>query len=735
MIFELSLTLLSSRGVKELLVVDTDDEPFAKIVQREEAVQPDPQEHRPRSSGHDSGGSSTGSKSRHGKRTEDKKTRTRPEKSLPREGPSSSKAPESQSPKGSSSNKNRKERPSVRVKIPDQRYLRTNSALLKTPIAESPTIPTPTAPSPTPLSARPQLVTSNSRGSSDHKDTPYPGKDKLSERDQQILGGSVSVVTEEERIAEDGPEMLSEKYFWMPSSTLLHSPLDGPKWPVPDVYLPPQSPTVSAALIKVPSRNSRRTPSSSLRDQSPKSEKSSSQSSRSARSGRSQNSRQVENAPPTRPATTGAAPVRPSSPKSRNASRTGRHERRASEVEKPDLDAMIERLEALRRQTQSAAAQRQNRSGTPSHDRPTSPKSRNASRSRPTESDIYFAERAFNLSRGSIPIGASESVLGSNIPRPQSDILGKNNLTNGSAVRAPSRGHNHTSSDPERPSSRGEGFPHGGDAVPHIEPEESRTMLWSEISKIVGEHLGRPDSRESTRGRQRNDSVMSAQARQESHGPPTNSRGAASQTRQGNGSMIRSVRDPSLGPPADPDDEIVAEIIFRRPGPGGPNQTSRSNSTENAGAHGDGAGNTPSRRDSSRHSPGSDSTPAKKIPSPLSKGDKKPTTGKAHDRNHTSAPTGHHQEGAGSETDAANPPDLAGSSIHTLNSTKTSPTTPSPHAFEPSTPKAMILGPDYGSFLSTASDPLSSLRFEPLNNVLVADKAAAHIDRPRSAIW
>lgn len=189
--------------------------------------------------------------------------------------------------------------------------------------------------------------------------------------------------------------------------------------------------------------------------------------------------------------------------------------------------------------------------------------------------------------------------------------------------------------------------------------------------------------------------------------------------------MIRSVRDPSLGPPADPDDEIVAEIIFRRPGP---NQTSRSNSTENAGTHGDGAGSTPSRRDGSRHSPEGDSTPAKKVPSPLSKGDKKPTPGKEHDRKHASAP-------AGSETDAANPPDLAGSSVHTLNSAKTSPTTPSPHAFEPSTPKAMILGPDYGSFLSTASDPLSSLRFEPLNNALVADKAAAHIDRPRSAIW
>ncbi|KAI3396097.1 hypothetical protein diail_428, partial [Diaporthe ilicicola] len=584
------------------------------------------------------------------------------------------------------------------------------------------------------MSMRPKLVDPKKRDKSGHVDTPYPGKDLPSKKDQQIFGGSVSIVTEEERAVEDETELASEKFFWMPSSTLLHSPLDGSKWPVPDVYLPPQSPSLSTTLIKFPSRNSHRTTSSSLRDRSPRSEKSSSQSGRSARSGRSgrlQQPRQVEKVPPTRPATTtGAAPVRPASPKSRNASRTGRHERRASEVERPDIDDMIERLEALRRKTQSATAQRQNYSSTPSHDRPRSPKSRNASRSgRPSDSDIYFAERAFNLSRGSIPIGASDSVLASNIPRPQSDILGKNKLVNGSVVRAPSCGHYHTSSDPERPSSRTEGLPQAsGTSIPHIEPEESRTMLWSEISKIVGEHLGRPDSRENTRGRQRNDSIMSTQARPESRGAPSNNRGAASQTRSGNGEMIRSVRDPSLGPPANPDDEIVAEIIFRRPG--GPNQNSRSNSTENSGAPGERAGSIPSRKDPSRYSPESESTPAKKVTSPLSRGVQQSPAGKERERKHSSAPPGP-QDGATGEEDVASPPELAGSSVHTLKSAKTSPTTPSHHAFEPSTPKAMILGPDYGSFLSTASDPLSNVSFEPLHNALVPDKAAAsQIDRP-----
>ncbi|POS79629.1 N-terminal amidase [Diaporthe helianthi] len=729
---------LLGRGVKELLVVDTDEPAFANLVQREDAVEPDPQEHRPSSSGLDSGASSRSSKSRNGKRTEDKRTVTRSEKPLPREGMTSSRATESRPPTDIYSSKSRQERPSVRVKIPETQQVKISSTLLKTPIAESPTIPTPTAPSPTPLSARPKLVTSKSTSTSKHIDTPYPGKEDYSERDKHIFGGSVSILTEEEASVEGGQGLGSERYFWMPSSTLLHSPLDGPKWPVPDVFLPPQSPTVSAALVKNPSRNSHRTASSTLRDRSPRSEKSSSShSEKSKRSGRSKNPRPVEIAPPTRPATTtGAAPMRPASPKSRNASRTGRHERRASGVEKPDLDDMIERLEALRRKTQSAAGQRQNHSSTPSQDRPRSPKSRNASRSgRPLESDISFVERALNISRGSITIGASESVLASNIPRPQSDILGKNNHGNGSAVRAPSRGHYHSSSDPDQPPSRSQG-PSQGMAAPvaHIEPDESRTMLWSEISKIVGEHMGRPDSRESIRGRQRNDSIMSTQARQGSRGAPSaTNRGAASQTRHGNGEMIRSVRDPSLGPPANPDDEIVAEIIFRRPG--GPNhQNSRSNSTENNGTHGEGTAGTPSRRDPSRHTPESDSAPAKKIPSPIFKTGKKPAA-LEHDRKHSSAPPGRKGDERGQQDAACPLPALAGSSIHTLNSAKTSPTTPSPHAFEPSTPKAMILGPDYGSFLSTASDPLSNLRSEPLDDTLAADKTAAQIDRPRSAIW
>lgn len=85
--------------------------------------------------------------------------------------------------------------------------------------------------------------------------------------------------------------------------------------------------------------------------------------------------------------------------------------------------------------------------------------------------------------------------------------------------------------------------------------------------------------------------------------------------------MIRLERDPSLGPPANPDGEIVADIIFHRPGTGGPDQNPRSSPTENAGTPREGAGRTPSSKDPSRHSPESDSVRDKKVPSPLSRGE------------------------------------------------------------------------------------------------------------------
>lgn len=713
---------LLGRGVKELLVVDTDDAPYAKLIQRDEGSHSHSEDYKPKPSRKGSSAGSSGSKSSSTKSGENpgktqaskSKDKASPKKISPKTSPKTSQS-RTNSSQTEMTEKRRPRRPSVKIAIPEQHY-ETTSSTDKMAGAVSPSIPTPTAPSPTPQSARPQLQVPGSRSAKDHIDTPYPNEDYYTKKGH-IIGGSVTISSEEEH---SEPETGPEKYFWMPSSSLLDSSYEPPRWAPHQVPLPPASPVVSSSLIKFPTQAPRKSGSSSHRDSSPKSEKNSSISGRSAKSGRasrSQKPSEQDKISPTRPATTtGVAPVRPSSPKSRNASRSGRQERRGSEVEEPDIPMMLERLEALRRRTQSAMSQRQEYSSTPSHERPRSPKSRNASRSgRPIDIDQAMLERALNLSRGSIPIGVSDSVLAATIQRPQSDILAKDHkLVNGSHVGLPQGVHQHHMADDQRPSSRNGGPLNRIDSpVAHIEPEESRTMLWSEISKIVGEHIGRPESREAPRGRQRNESISSTQARPGSRGAPNGGRTAPSQTRQVNGGGIRSVRYPSQGPPADPDDEIVAEIIFHRPG--APAQNSRSNSTEAV------VGSEPSGRNSHQSQDGIGPT-KDGSPSPFAKTD---------DRKRNSPPA--HLKSTSGNMSISTPPDLSGVSVHTLNSTKTSPTTPPLRTFEPSTPKAMILGPDHGSLLSTTSDPLSELKFDQLR-ALLDDTTTVKIERPRSAM-
>lgn len=714
------------RGSKEVLVVDTDDPPYAKLVHRPESEPIERNSHTDEARPHGN------AKTNHGTpRVAEPEIRAPPI------------SPEN-SPKEVSKGKPRKERPTPKIEIPEQQY-RTTIPTYTTPIAESPLIPTPTGPSPTPLSARPKLVIPNKWPVGEHIDTPYPRGDEVAVKGR-ILGGSVSIESETPLTAYSDLEHQNEKFFWLPSQTLLETPMEA-RWPLPPhgptltpISAAPGSPIFPSSLVRYPSSDprSRVDAPKAKRSSSPKSEHSSS---RSAKSGQSRKSRDNEKAALSRPATSnGYAPVRPSSPKSRNASRSGRHERRASEAENPDIDVMIERLEALRRKTESAMSQRQDRAETPTHGRPKSPKSRNASRSgRPSDIDFALIERALNFSRGSIPIGASDSVLGSDIVRPRSDILAKDQkLASNSPVQMTAGAHHTSLSDPDRAGSRVEDalrrFESRG---AHIEPLESRTMLWSEISKIVGEHLGRPESQEATRGRQRSTSTTSVQAIRGSREPPANVRAAPSQTRQGNGEVIRSVRDPSLGPPANPDDEIVAEIIFRRPG-GLAQNSSRSNSAGGAAPPDQPGGGGTSGRDSSRASLDGKSAQGKKAPSPLAKDGSTASMANVTEGKRNSAPsatTAHTApQVSGDSLSEVSPPDLSGSSIHTLNSGKASPSTPSPRAFEPKTPKAMIFGSDYGSLVSTASDPLPNIQYEALG-AMVSKPELAKPGRPQSAIW
>lgn len=704
---------LLGRGVKELLLVDTDDPPLAKMVQRDDAAHSNSQNFKPKPSNRSSRTDSSVSISSSTKHSE-RITRSRGSGSEERPASSPSTTRQTSYPL-EVVGKKQKKKPPVRIDIPERH--RRHASAAKTPIDDSPVIPTPTAPSPTPQSKRPQLENQGLKSPDNYIDTPYPPEDYDSSEGQARFDSTTNDVRQGHDEAEMGPD----KYFWMPSSSLLEPSFDTPSWVLPEIPLPPTTPTIASTLIKFPAGSARQVELLGNRDTSPRSEKSGSVSAHSTgRTGRSQASHEPNQVPPERPATSnGVTPARPASPKSRNASRSGRQERRGSEIEQPDVDVMVERLEALRRRTQSAMSQRQEHTGTAAQPRPSSPKSRNASRSgRPNEIDHALLERTFNMSRTSIRIEASESVLAANIDRPASDILARDQRpVNGGNVRPPSRNRQHSVSGSDRPSSRGPGLLHRiGSPVTHIEPEESRTMLWSEISKIVGEHIGRPESQEAPRGRRRNESTSSMQARPGSRGVPVGGRSAPSQSRQQTGTPIRSVRYPSQGPPADPNDEIVAEIIFHRPGD--PAQNSRSISTEAVVA------DAPSGRDS-RQSQNVGSVPPKsniRSPSARTKGAKQ-------------SPVPPKLKPKPDVVNDPNPPDLSGLSTHTLNSAKTSPKTPPPRSFEPSTPKAMVLEPDYGSLMSTTSDPLtlSDFKLEHLHAFL-DDKSNLNMGRPRSAM-
>ncbi|ROW02832.1 hypothetical protein VSDG_01619 [Cytospora chrysosperma] len=697
---------LLGRGTKEVLVVDTDDRPFAKLVHRPEdetaGTVSQVDEDRPLGA-------------------------AKTEVTEPREAEPATRASQvvsQRSPQEVSKERRRKKRPVTRLDIPEQRYQRTTSTSHTTPIAESPLIPTPTAPSPTPLSARPNFVVSDNRPSAGHVDTPNSQGDGIAVK-RPVIGGSASKPSDTpigDTPISDTPlssysdlEHLSEKYFWPSSDIPLEIPMEAPlRTPTrgllfPAFPAPPESPTVPSSLVRCVNSDDR------PRAVAPRSKRSSSaKPERSSSPWRSRQPRDGEIAVPARPATTNDhTPMRPASPKSRNASRSGRHEQHGYEAEDPDIAVMAERLETLRRQTQSATAQRQDRNETPADGRPKSPKSRNASRSgRPSDMDFSFMERDLYRYHGSISMGVSDSVLGSEILRPLSDILARGqSLAFGGSAQSASDTCHRSQVEHHLKSIHTSGA--------HVEPAESRTMLWSEISRMVGEHMGRPDSQEDTRGRQRSASVAPIQTNQGKREALTKVRAASTQTRPESGGAIRSVREPSMGAPADPDDEIVAEIIFRRPG--FPTQTSRSNS-RGAGTPDRPASGRASRRDSSRPGPDDKPVQGKKASSTLGKDGDEPLVASETQRecNLTclppSAPLAPQVTGEGpSETSL---PDLSGSSVQTLNSDKTSPLTPSPRYFEPRTPKAMVLPPEYRALLSMASDPLSSSMFEATNALI-----------------
>lgn len=733
------------RGVKDLLVVDTNAAPFAKLLHRPDSEATDaevsamPAQHNaPRQV-----------KSRVGDDARNVPTPDGVRKTTPT--PSTTRRP----------GKHRIPSP---IQIPEAPYQRLPPATHATPIEESPTIATPTAPSPTPFSQRPIVGIPPK----EQVKTPFP-RHEPAQRYQNILGENYSNVEHNPTATSPRSGQISEKYFWLPPQPIFKSPLEA-NYPV----RPPVSPTVSSSLIRLPgeNRNSMKSLPHPERAFSPQVDQSRSSSIDEKIPTNRELSQTLNNTSGHKK--DGAAPLRPSSPKSRNASRTGRPiERNASEVEQPDLSDMIDRLEAFARRPGSAMDDHHEHPQESRQGRPRTPKDRPASRTgRPHIATQLLDDRTMSGSRGTVPLTASPSIFSDTTARSKSEVStgnrGSSRKTGEPGTVRPcpragarSRNRSITATDMGHPRSRsGSATQPGGDRVPYIEPDETRTMVWSELSKIVGEVLDRPGSRNASRGRQRvagrstsaNPLAADRATRSENrdiHSAPHSGRRVVSQDRHGNIRVepLGSAAGDPAGPisPYNPDDEIVAEIIFhdrgcpthsqrQTPGTGNPTPSQATNPTSPPSAT---QRNNP-RQIQERRSRASqrndvpqlarkDSFPRKPVAG------RPPSRQSAHgERGTPKAPAPLNKMSRFNSNESC--PTLDGASIHTITSAGGSPATPPSRPFEPTTPKAMKLDPDFGTIITSVSDPTGSGDFSRLRS-LQTELIGIGIERPRSAVW
>jgi hypothetical protein len=752
---EVNVYGILGRGVKELLVVDTDDAPFAKLVQRADG---------------DTETASTASRSRKsdnssGRNQLSPKTTTASASTV-----YSGQRRLTPDP-GASTNPNKQKPMAPRIQIPERGHDSRHSATHDTPIEESPWVATPTCPSPTPFSDRPLVNVPESRPTKEHANTPF-ARDNATEQDIRTWARQFSIDQPTRSTDSPSSEYPTEKYFWLPTQSALKSPMET-RFPQ---HYPSPSPAavipVPSSLIRVPPKE-RLGAKSPLAPKSPRSVKSSG-SSHSGRPGRQQQKLSTSKDNTSQPDDDG--PPRPSSPKSRNASRTGRPlGRRGPEFEQPDLSDMIGKLEeSIVRRPGSAMDSRPSDSEQPRQGRPRSPKSRNASRTGRHVQTPQLEGRVGDISRTDYPFTARPSVFADFAARPQTEILtqGEASASRGTfdtgvirpCPRAGAQSRNRSLSGAAlgHPYSRpGSTSCENAESVPHIEPDETRTLIWSELSKIVGEVLDRPQSRGASRGRQPAASRATAAGglgsnrttRSESRGPPTVSRmdqRFASQDRQGvaRPAKIRTILAPNgtngSSMAYNSDDEIVAEIIFRSQGCPTHSQI-----------------NTQVQSTSSQT--GNPKSPPSSLPRGNLPQDKSSNSRLSQRRNN--APQGHNLQRQGSwppkSTNDRRPPPMDsfgvhvaplalnarshtkssdscptmdGSSVHTLTTPKGSPATPHSRFFEPKTPKAMKLDPDLSTILTSSSDPNSGGDF-PHMGALENDLPSIGLVRPRSAVW
>lgn len=283
-------------------------------------------------------------------------------------------------------------------------------------------------------------------------------------------------------------------------------------------------------------------------------------------------------------------------------------------------------------------------------------------------------------------------------------------------------------------------------AVHHIESDETRNLVWSELSKSVGEVLDRPQSRGASRGRQPAASGATAaggrglnrttrsESRAPQAGPRMDQRFASEDWRGVAGpANIGTIPAPINGQPAtyNSDDEIVAEIIFRSQGcPNHSLLNSQGQSTPSQASNPKSPLSVPRGRpiqekaSNSRLSQRKNSTPQTQNlqrqgswPPKPPNNDRRPSAPQDSPRGgiggHRAPVALLNTRGRTESSDSC--PTMDGSSVHTLTTSKGSPATPPLRFFEPTTPKAMKLDPEFGTILTSSSDRSSGGDFPPMD--------------------
>lgn len=472
---------LLGRGEKELLVVDTHNPPYAKLVYRPDADGPgmeapgtlqkesdtDSKKQNPKSPGDDSKPdepklTTSGDEGKQQSATTDSKKNFLP--------PSPKEVPpiQDESPSGSS-----KRRQAPTITIPSKPDPANNNSA-RSPGSQSVNIPTPSAPSPTPMALRPRLIIPESPPilphqyppdhpisaaslrsersirsvKSDQSDasgmtvrsnprppeesTPYPNtatplsgypSNAFSSPDKRILGGHVTIETQESTFSPDTPfddmSPISPQWVWRPSDSRMQTPISAatwtpgtPMWRRPEPF--PWPAITSATTSRPPSRSanqSRTTDNATPRElrqansQSPQSNASSNRTNKTSKTVRSDSSVTSKGTIQAE-AKNDRALARPSSPKSRNASRSRLNERSNSSLGNRDAGpAITNHLEGISRRAESVNKMREEAANaSPQPDRPPSPKSRNCSRSRPGDDADFQKDHL-------IHVAASPSIL------------------------------------------------------------------------------------------------------------------------------------------------------------------------------------------------------------------------------------------------------------------------------------------------------------------------------------